>query len=108
MSSYQSNQIKLINTSLIDPHPDNPRKNIGDVTDLAASIKTNGLLTPLSVVPNGERYRVIAGHHSARRMQTGRNRIRPMLRAPARPIAAVGGHGHRELPARTAHRVGGG
>lgn len=62
MSSYQSNQIKLINPSLIDPHPDNPRKNIGDVTDLAASIKTNGLLTPLSVVPNGERYRVIAGH----------------------------------------------
>jgi len=62
MSNYQSNQIKLINTSLIDPHPDNPRKNIGDVTDLADSIKTNGLLTPLSVVPNGERYRVIAGH----------------------------------------------
>lgn len=62
MSSYQSNEIKLINTSLIDPHPDNPRKQIGDVTDLAASIKTNGLLTPLSVVPNGERYRVIAGH----------------------------------------------
>ena len=62
MSNYQTNQIKLINTSLIDPHPDNPRKNIGDVTDLAASIKTNGLLSPLSVVPNGERYRVIAGH----------------------------------------------
>lgn len=62
MSNYQSNEIKLINTSLIDPHPDNPRKNIGDVTDLAASIRTNGLLTPLSVVPNGSRYRVIAGH----------------------------------------------
>lgn len=63
MSNYhQSNEIKLINPSLIDPHPDNPRKNIGDVTDLAASIKTNGLLTPLNVVPNGSRYRVIAGH----------------------------------------------
>lgn len=62
MSNYQTNQIKLINTSLIDPHPDNPRKQIGDVTDLAASIKANGLLSPLSVVPNGERYRVIAGH----------------------------------------------
>ena len=49
MSIYQSNQIKLITTSLIDPHPDNPRK-------------TNGLLTPLSVVPHGQRYRVIAGH----------------------------------------------
>lgn len=63
MSNYhQSNQIKLINPSLIDPHPDNPRKNIGDVTDLAASIKANGLLSPLSVVHNGSRYRVIAGH----------------------------------------------
>lgn len=62
MSNYQSNEIKLINTSLIDPHPDNPRKNIGDVTDLADSIRANGLLTPLSVVPNGSRYRVIAGH----------------------------------------------
>ena len=62
MSNYQSDQIKLINTSLIDPHPDNPRKNIGDVTDLAASIKANGLLSPLSVVPHGSRYRVIAGH----------------------------------------------
>lgn len=63
MSHYhQTNQIKLINTSLIDPHPDNPRKNIGDVTDLANSIKANGLLSPLNVVPNGERFRVIAGH----------------------------------------------
>lgn len=62
MSNYQSNEIKLIDTGLIDPHPDNPRKNIGDVTDLAASIKANGLLSPLSVVPNGSRFRVIAGH----------------------------------------------
>lgn len=62
MSNYQTSEIKLINTSLIDPHPDNPRKNIGDVTDLADSIRANGLLTPLSVVPNGSRYRVIAGH----------------------------------------------
>ncbi len=66
MSNYQSSEIKLINTSLIDPHPDNPRKQIGDVTDLANSIKANGLLSPLSVVPNGKRYRVIAGH---RRLQ---------------------------------------
>ena len=63
MSNYhQSNQVKLINTSLIDPHPDNPRKQISDVTDLAASIRANGLLSPLSVVPHGQRYRVIAGH----------------------------------------------
>ena len=81
MSNYQSDQIKLINTSLIDPHPDNPRKQIGDVTDLAASIKANGLLSPLSVVPNGERYRVIAGHRQSRRMQAGRHRSRAVFRA---------------------------
>lgn len=58
MSNYQTNQIKLINTSLIDPHPDNPRKQIGDVTDLAASIKANGLLSPHASRPAPEPCRV--------------------------------------------------
>lgn len=61
-TTYTSDQITQLDTSLLDPHPDNPRKTIGDVTELAASIKANGLLTPLSVVPHGDRYRVIAGH----------------------------------------------
>lgn len=81
MSNYQSNEIKLINTSLIDPHPDNPRKNIGDVTDLAASIKTNGL----PHTPQRRTQRQPLPRHrrppQTRRMQTGRNRSRPMLRA---------------------------
>lgn len=62
MSNYQSNENQAHQHQPHRPHPDNPRKQIGDVTDLAASIKANGLLSPLSVVPNGERYRVIAGH----------------------------------------------
>lgn len=61
-TTYTSDQITQIDTNLLDPHPDNPRKTIGDVTELAASITANGLLTPLSVVPYGDRYRVIAGH----------------------------------------------
>lgn len=32
-------------------HPDNPRKNIGDVTELAESIKAKGILQNLTVVP---------------------------------------------------------
>lgn len=32
-------------------HPDNPRKNIGDVTELAESIKARGILQNLTVVP---------------------------------------------------------
>lgn len=44
-------------------HPDNPRENIGDVTELAKSIKARGILQNLTVVPaeNGM-YTVIIGH----------------------------------------------
>lgn len=92
MNSYESSQITLINPSLIDPHPDNPRKNIGDVTDLAASIKANGLLSPLSVVPNGERYRVIAGHRrlaACRQAGTGAEDAHERLQTADWPLEAV-------------------
>lgn len=44
-------------------HPDNPRKSIGNVTELAESIKARGILQNLTVVPaeNGM-YTVIIGH----------------------------------------------
>lgn len=34
----------------IHPHPDNPRKDVGDVSELAASIAANGILQNLTVV----------------------------------------------------------
>lgn len=33
------------------PHPDNPRKELGDLTELAASIKENGVYQNLTVIP---------------------------------------------------------
>lgn len=45
------------------PHPDNPRKDLGDLTELAASIKENGVFQNLTVVPDVEdRFTVIIGH----------------------------------------------
>ena len=35
----------------INPHPDNPRKDLGDLTELAESIKQSGILQNLTVVP---------------------------------------------------------
>ncbi|GAB3889004.1 ParB/RepB/Spo0J family partition protein [Terrabacter terrigena] len=35
----------------IAPHPHNPRRSVGDVADLAASIKTKGILEPVVVAP---------------------------------------------------------
>ena len=35
----------------LHPHPDNPRKDVGDVSELAESIKAKGVLQNLTVVP---------------------------------------------------------
>lgn len=57
--------ITMIPRSRLEPHPDNPRKDLGDLTELAASIKRSGLLQNLTVVPHPEKpgmYRIIIGH----------------------------------------------
>lgn len=46
-------------------HPDNPRRDVGDVTELAADIAANGLDQALVVVPHPDRpgdYRIVIGH----------------------------------------------
>lgn len=55
---------KIVMLKLVDllPHPDNPRKNIGDITELAESIKQSGVMQNLTVVPYEGKYRVVIGH----------------------------------------------
>ena len=36
-----------IDKALIDPHPDNPRKDLGDLDELIESIRMNGILQNL-------------------------------------------------------------
>lgn len=66
-------ELQYIEVEKLHPHPDNPRKEIGDVSELAESIKQNGIFQNLTVVPNmvtgevtGEvwqrGYTVIIGH----------------------------------------------
>jgi ParB family chromosome partitioning protein len=45
------NMIRMIETSKLSPHPDNPRRDLGDLTELAESIKAKGILQNLTVVP---------------------------------------------------------
>lgn len=64
--------IRMIDIEKIHQHPDNPRKDVGDVTELAESIKQQGIMQNLTVVPfvskfnknfNGEgMFTVIIGH----------------------------------------------
>lgn len=45
------------------PHPNNPRKDLGDLTELADSIKKNGIMQNLTVVDSGnDTYTIIIGH----------------------------------------------
>ena len=40
--------------AVLHAHPDNPRKDVGDVTELAESIKQNGIFQNLTVVKGGK------------------------------------------------------
>src|SRR4029078_5439910 len=53
---------KVIAIDRIEPNPEQPRVEIGDLSELSASIKEKGVLEPLLVKPNGNgRYMIIAG-----------------------------------------------
>ena len=55
--------ITMLPITCLYPHPDNPRKNLGDLSELADSIQKNGIMQNLTVVPKGEsEYTVIIGH----------------------------------------------
>lgn len=44
------NEIINLPIAMLYPHPDNPRKDLGDLTELAASIKESGVLQNLTVI----------------------------------------------------------
>lgn len=44
-------KIVSIKVEQLYPHPDNPRKDVGDVTELAESVKKNGIMQNLTVIP---------------------------------------------------------
>lgn len=60
----EKNKIHWVPVEMLRPHPDNPRKNLGDLTELANSIKENGIFQNLTVVPatDFDGYTVIIGH----------------------------------------------
>lgn len=65
MEQAKNQNIVFIPTKHLHPHPDNPRKQLGDLTELAESIKVRGIMQNLTVVPHEElddEYTVIIGH----------------------------------------------
>lgn len=63
MTELMKGKIELLEVNKLYPHPDNPRKDVGDVTELAESIKACGIMQNLTVVPKDtDTYTVIIGH----------------------------------------------
>jgi len=52
---------RMIELELIDVNPHQPRKTLGDLSDLVSSIKEKGLLEPVLVREVNGRYQIIAG-----------------------------------------------
>ena len=58
--------LTTLHISDISPHPDNPRKELGDLEELSESIEKNGIMQNLTVVPvdddNPDKYICLIGH----------------------------------------------
>jgi ParB family chromosome partitioning protein len=50
----------------IDPNPNQPRQMMGDLTELAASVREKGVLEPILVRPKGSRFEILAGERRYR------------------------------------------
>jgi len=57
----------LLRIEDIEPDPEQPRKDFSDIDELAASIRTHGLISPIVVSPLGNRrFRIVAGERRFR------------------------------------------
>lgn len=57
--------IVWLKRSQLEPHPDNPRKDLGDLSELRESIRQNGIMQNLTVIPTDEtmeHFRILIGH----------------------------------------------
>lgn len=72
----------LLRIEDIEPDPDQPRKDFGDIEELAASIRTHGLISPIVVSPSGNRrFRIIAGERRFRACRmAGLAQVRAIVR----------------------------
>ena len=67
----EKTKIVMLPAECLEHHPENPRKEIGDIAELTDSIKANGILQNLTVVPKPDdegKYLVVIGN---RRYEAG-------------------------------------
>lgn len=66
--SEPADEVRMLPMRLIDPNKEQPRRSFDEeaLEELAASIRSVGVIQPIIVAPVGERYRIIAGERRYR------------------------------------------
>lgn len=72
-------QLQLLDLTKVEIHESNPRKDVGDLTELAASIKSAGVLEPIVVVKRNGHFAAVTGSR-----RTAASRLAGMTQIPAR------------------------
>lgn len=57
---------RMVSVSDLDPNPHQPRKHLGDLSELVASVREKGVIEPILVRKHGGRYQIIAGERRYR------------------------------------------
>lgn len=57
-----TNPLKYIDIEKIYPNIDNPRQELGDLTELIDSVKENGVMQNLTVFQKGDKFIILMGH----------------------------------------------
>jgi ParB family transcriptional regulator, chromosome partitioning protein len=85
-------EVRSIFVSSIDPDPDQPRKHFEEASlrELAASIKTEGLIQPISVRRVKRRYMIVAGERRFRAHKlAGLKRIAAIVSEPVNKLTVM-------------------
>ena len=66
MKNNKCSSVVMISRSQLHPHPDNPRKDLGDLEELRESIREHGVMQNLTVIPKPlpclDEYYILIGH----------------------------------------------
>lgn len=93
-------KIVMLPIERLHPHPDNPRKNLGDLEELAASIKANGIFQNLTVVPfsmTDEEYNKACEDYRANPTPEGQRLLNSVANGAEKHYTVI--IGHRRLAA---------
>jgi ParB family chromosome partitioning protein len=73
--------LQMMPVSSIEPHLDQPRRHFDEeaLEELAASIRSRGLIQPIVVRPHGHRYQIVAGERRWRAAQRARLHELPVI-----------------------------